>query len=963
MKRYSFVTLFVLLSLLLNSSPLVGIRASRAVVPSSDLPATIYADYAPAAVDQFAVPASWIGDEGVRFQMRGTQSVQASGPITFTKHIVDSNFSTPEIGYATDLDRDGDVDILGTSYYGATIAWWENDGSQGFAKHIIDNGFGRARTVYAADVDGDEDTDVLGASAWGGIAWWENNGSQVFTKHTINDKVEGDGARCVFATDLDKDGDVDILGTAYLEGFKATYWWENDGNENFSEHTVNDTSTSSYWAHTADVDDDGDIDVLSAGGTNMSWWENDGSENFSRHLLDDTFDGAAHVVAVDIDDDGDMDVLGAAKNSDEIAWWENNGAEVFTKHIVADALEHAHHTYPADLDNDGDVDILGAVTNASTIAWWENDGVEHFTQHTVDDQFSHTLYAEAVDIDKDGDLDILGSAYNLNDIAWYENTSGTSDTTTIQGQVVDASTESGIEGALVQAGVYTTTTGTDGRYSLTVNPGEYQITARESGYYASNSSVNVASGDMVSVNFKLASRTGTGFGVWIGKYEDGLAGASDQQVEDILEDIALNGGSIVYFPAYDPITSTTETISGTFLFTETLLWNGTVTDTHISFDPSYTYSLSSLVNAAHSDNLNLKVYASIPCFSTGGEPEQYIIPDAPTNARLQEHLIQVAQYLLQYDVDGVILDFIRYPSIEAGSVPTGEMRAKNITGFVEMMKNEISGEKLALTTWAPTPDNVSYRGQDLSQLAELHPAAISPQLYADKERYPNYEGDNDLETLRGYDKRARTEIGNNAQYIPVFQAYDSEKKDHICKPGGEGLLAAIAAAHSALINPFDNFAVFAYEHLSSLSDSCTEKAEWPQLAAFIPQPWYAKIIDAMTGTIASGDQDSFQFINETVSELILTIRWSGGESAGTMNQVGGTTLASDVLEVQMYKPDGTLYGTFDLTDSIEVITIPGAEAGTWECRLTTTSAVSQGYTIVVGAVTYQVYLPIALKNR
>jgi outer membrane protein assembly factor BamB len=350
----------------------------------------------------------------------------ASDTVTFTKHTIDSNFSTPEVGHATDLDGDGDVDILGTSYYGATIAWWENDGSQNFSKHIVDSGFGRARTVYAVDVDGDEDMDVLGASAWDGIAWWENDGSQVFTKHTLNDQVEGDGARCVFATDLDQDGDVDILGTAYFAGFKATYWWENDGNENFSEHTVNDTSTPIYWAYAADVDDDGDIDVLSTGGTNISWWENDGNESFSEHILDDTLDGAAHVAAVDMDDDGDMDVLGAAKNSDVIAWWENDGAEVFTKHVVADALEYAHYTCPADLDGDGDVDIVGAIANASTIAWWENDGVENFTQHTVDDQFSHTLYAEAIDIDKDGDLDILGSAYDINDVAWYENTSSSS---------------------------------------------------------------------------------------------------------------------------------------------------------------------------------------------------------------------------------------------------------------------------------------------------------------------------------------------------------------------------------------------------------------------------------------------------------------------------------------------------------------------------------------------------------
>jgi hypothetical protein len=930
MKRYPLIALFALLSLLFSSGPTVEPSVLETIISLPNLPAAGYANYV-VAVHKAGFAAS-----------------------SFIEHVIDDSFGRAWSVYATDIDGDGDMDVLGAAIIADDIAWWENDGSEHFSKHIIAGSFDGARSVYATDVDGDGDVDVLGAAgAAGEIAWWENDGSEHFTKHTITSGFSG--ATSVYTVDVDGDRDVDILGAA--EEDNEITWWENDGNEHFTEHTIMSTFYGAQSVYATDIDGDGDVDVLGAAkdySDEIIWLENDGSEHFTKHVITSSFDYAVSVYATDVDSDGDMDALGAAERAHAIKWWKNDGSEHFTEHTIADSFNGASSVYATDVDGDGDVDILGAAYLANDITWWENDGTEYFTEHTITDDFRGAMAVYATDIDSDGDVDVLGAAWLDSSITWWENTSGAPDTGTIQGRILDASTTSGIGGVLIQAGTFSTTTGIDGYYSLAVDPGKYdQITARKTGYYASNSSADVMPGDLVSVNFELTSHVGTGFGVWIGKPP--LASASDEQVGDILEDIAANGGGIVYFPAYDPITSTTETIRGTFLFTETVPWNGTVTNTDISFNPSYTYSLPSFVATAH-DTFNLRVYASIPCFVAGNE--QYVIPNAPADRdRMWPHLKEVAQYLLDYDVDGIVLDYVRYPSRTDIDPLTATIRISNITGFVKDMVEEISEAEIVVTTWAPTDENQDVRGQDLSQLAELHPAAVSPQLYAGS-TYPNYEGDNDLETLRGYHRRARREIGKNAQYIPVFQAYDSEEKDHICKPGGERLLAAIAAA-----SPSDNSAVFAYEHLSSFSDSCAEKEEWFQLAAFIPQPWYAKIIDAVTGIIASGIQESFQFVNETTSELTLTFRWSGGESTGAINQAGDITLSSDVLEVQVYRPGGTLYGTFDLIDSIEVITIPGAEPGTWECKVTTTSAVSQRYTAVVGAVTYQVHLPIVLRNR
>lgn len=70
------------------------------------------------------------------------------------------------------------------------------------------------------------------------------------------------------------------------------------------------------------------MDVFGAAGNadDITWWENiagDGTA-WSGHTVDGTFDRAYSVHAADLDGDGDMDVLGAAGIADEITWWENS---------------------------------------------------------------------------------------------------------------------------------------------------------------------------------------------------------------------------------------------------------------------------------------------------------------------------------------------------------------------------------------------------------------------------------------------------------------------------------------------------------------------------------------------------------------------------------------------------------------------------------------------------------------
>ncbi|HCU80799.1 MAG TPA: hypothetical protein DGN60_06510, partial [Chloroflexi bacterium] len=359
---------------------------------------------------------------------------------SFTEHTVDSSFNGSADIYASDLDGDGDMDILGAAQVADDITWWENDGNESFTKHTIDGSFNGARAVHAADVDGDGDIDVLGAAETAkDITWWENDGTPSdggWTEHTIAGNF--DGAVQVIGTDLDNDNDIDVLGLAWGPTHDIA-WWENDGtpsNGGWTKRTIESNFRDAPGLYATDLDSDGDIDVLGAAPSpnDIKWWENDGTPadgGWSEQCIDCGFNGVKSVYATDVDGDGDVDVLGAATGKNDIAWFENNGSESFTEHTIDGNFSGARDVYAADFDMDGDVDILGAALSAGDIAWWENDGNETFTKQEVDNSFVQAIAVYAVDIDGDNDKDILGAAFIDDDITWWENSHNPTATPTI----------------------------------------------------------------------------------------------------------------------------------------------------------------------------------------------------------------------------------------------------------------------------------------------------------------------------------------------------------------------------------------------------------------------------------------------------------------------------------------------------------------------------------------------------
>ncbi len=335
--------------------------------------------------------------------------------------------------FATDIDGDGDMDVLSASWDGGQIAWYENTDGQGTfgAQQIITTDSYEAKTVYAADLDGDGDMDVLSTSFDNGskVAWYENtDGQGTFGAQQIITTNVG-GALSVYVTDIDGDGDMDVLSASANDNKIA--WYKNNGQGTFGAQQIIIANISRpYSVYATDIDGDGDMDVLSASeyDSKIAWYDNtDGQGTFgAQQIITTNALGAQSVYASDLDSDGDMDVLSASASDNKIAWYENtDGHGNFgDQQIITTNANSARAVHAADIDSDGNIDVLSASWNDNKIAWYKNtDGHGNFgDQQIITTNADGAVSVYATDIDGDGEMDILSAAAIGNKITWYENT-------------------------------------------------------------------------------------------------------------------------------------------------------------------------------------------------------------------------------------------------------------------------------------------------------------------------------------------------------------------------------------------------------------------------------------------------------------------------------------------------------------------------------------------------------------
>ena len=267
--------------------------------------------------------------------------------------------------FATDLDQDGDSDVLIASQNDDKVAWYENLGAGSFGPEQVLSTTGGAFSVLAEDFDGDGDADVISDSG-SSLTWFENLGGGAFGPQ------------------------IPIPGTLVAN------------------------------VRAADVDGDGALDIVSHSGVQIAWYRNLGAGMFGpQHTIVSQPEAFTEIAVADLDLDGDVDVLSTSRTSDQVAWYQNLGGGAFGPPQVLLAPGHdLWSVCVADTDGDGDCEVFSA--GGSRIYRHENLGSGAFGTAEL---FSHCpLSAEPLrtgDVDGDGDQDLLFGYHRF--IALMEN--------------------------------------------------------------------------------------------------------------------------------------------------------------------------------------------------------------------------------------------------------------------------------------------------------------------------------------------------------------------------------------------------------------------------------------------------------------------------------------------------------------------------------------------------------------
>jgi hypothetical protein len=340
-----------------------------------------------------------------------------NNPISFSETNIATTAAAPELSQTADLDGDGDQDMVYSIFSSDRIVWIENDGTGNFVggEKLISTLADGPSSLFSADLDNDGDIDVMSASFLDKkIAWYENDGLGNFgVQQIISSSVNS--ANFVYASDLDSDGYLDVLSISLINDEIA--WYKNDGSANFgTQRIISTTADGAINVHGADLDDDGDIDVLSSsiGDDKIAWYENtDGMGTFGAEQIITTLaDRARYVFSADLNNDGSMDVLSASAEDNKIAWYENDGNGVFgVQQIISSNAMEAYMVRAADMDADGDMDVISASYDDDKIAWYENDGTGNFVlENIVSSSANGANSVYASDLDNDGDLDLISSS-------------------------------------------------------------------------------------------------------------------------------------------------------------------------------------------------------------------------------------------------------------------------------------------------------------------------------------------------------------------------------------------------------------------------------------------------------------------------------------------------------------------------------------------------------------------------
>lgn len=329
-----------------------------------------------------------------------------------------------------DLDGDGDEDLLLTTNGPTEQAGkvYYNDGTGSFTGHtdIAFSGYEECNLKLAdVDNDGDLDAIITSKNAYPRFAkLLLNDGTGKFNL-VANSPFSDIGNATISIADVDNDNDIDVLisGTSFQQN-SPTELYINDGFGGFSSTPIPFTKMIEASTAFADIDSDGDQDVILAGswfgqGDSIAIYLNNGNGNFSIDLSNQLPSLLwPDCLFTDQDNDGDQDLilagfekisLNTLANKPRIYF--NDGTGKFSTSALTPLANRTYHNIiSADIDKDGYNDLFtysGSAAFPYKTELYLNNRQGNYFKYTALDINNNTGIIALGDIDADQDLDLV----------------------------------------------------------------------------------------------------------------------------------------------------------------------------------------------------------------------------------------------------------------------------------------------------------------------------------------------------------------------------------------------------------------------------------------------------------------------------------------------------------------------------------------------------------------------------